>query len=210
MSNVNATGNKAYRGYGGGLYADIGAIITLSSSSWMNNSALDGGAIALESPGPHSIERCNFSYNQAFSRGGGMYLDKTVLRESSFLLLGFKNNSAGSGGGVFWTSESAAFVFNCTNCQLFNNSRYDIATNPVNYTLVQWPETFMSGVALSRSPPAAAYSLSALFNQSVTRVWPQIQMSDVYGQTAVLDNFTMCTLAPLNLSGIRPKASTPQ
>ncbi|EQC39865.1 hypothetical protein SDRG_02523 [Saprolegnia diclina VS20] len=188
-----ATNNSSPNGMGGGLFASHSARVSDTGSRWTLNTAKDGAAMALVSPGPHQTINATFFMNAAQRQGGGLYLDKGA-EMSAFTSLVVLNNSAMSGGGIFWVVDppSGAHFF-CDNCSLDNNEPTDVATSAVSVRVKAWPSSFSSDVPLTVGGNASAYVASALLTSPFS--WATVQTTDYYGHVARLDNATTCTLS---------------
>lgn len=85
----------------GGALLSNGGIVTIQHSTFLNNSATDGGALANRSEGWLTIENCTFEGNQADNttgRGGAVWnfsISDTWITNSTFY-----NNRAAQGGAV--------------------------------------------------------------------------------------------------------------
>jgi hypothetical protein len=98
-SSVN--GNTLFIGNGGGIYQDAGSTLTVTNSSVLNNQITvtgigsDGGGGGLYSLGTATIDRSDFSSNQATVGGGIFGLGTITVTRSSM-----SGNTANRGGGL--------------------------------------------------------------------------------------------------------------
>lgn len=97
--NAQFTGNVA-KNHGGVIYANC--TVNVSSSSFNDNVAANGGAISITGGGILSVNACTFSNNSASAEGGALRLDgKTTFGGETS---GFYGNSAKNGGAVYVAS----------------------------------------------------------------------------------------------------------
>ncbi len=106
--------NLSYTGYGGALSITSSANVTVTDSTFSNNSATKGGA-AIDNEGTLQITSSQFTNNSTDGRGGALSALGDITIESST----FNNNTAaGFGGG-------AIFQFSDPNATLtINNSSF--------------------------------------------------------------------------------------
>lgn len=131
-------------GRGGGLYMELsqGATkmnLTISSCSFVNNSAEYGGALYIKtrnvSRSNVSITDCNFTANRARVAGGGMHLRRSNNHNVKFLLTRcvFKRNCAQySGGMAIIGSRMRNDTVIVEDCHWINNSAHYAAAIEVS------------------------------------------------------------------------------
>lgn len=104
--------------FGGGIYANVGSVLTLTNCSVSDNSASVGGGI-FGNVATLTVTACTLSGNAAAAGGigfgGGIdsFFGRTTVIDSTVA-----NNSADSGGGI----ANADGVMTVTNCTLTGNS----------------------------------------------------------------------------------------
>ena len=95
--------------YGGGLYCD-GGNLTVSSCSFVGNSASFGGAICMHESTP-TMARCYLGGNRATLDGGALYVDLGSDPRVSACV--FENNEAAYAGGAARVLMSSPFFVSC-------------------------------------------------------------------------------------------------
>ncbi len=100
--------NTSPYGHGGGIYND-GGTLTVSNSTFSDNSARDGGGGILNSKGVVEVNNCLFSDNTTDGGGGAIhnYGGRLTVGKSTF-----SNNSASSGGAIY--SLAGGWVYPAT------------------------------------------------------------------------------------------------
>ncbi len=104
MDNCTFTGNNHYWN-GGGILALNGSLITLTNSTFDDNSAQYGAGIHLEGSAV-DLAQCLFDGNTASSRGGGVYVEWNATLTATGCT--FVNNSADTGSAIFIQSDANA------------------------------------------------------------------------------------------------------
>jgi len=117
ISNSTFANNSASSG-GGGLYNYQGTV-TISNSTFASNSASNGGGLL--NTGTATISNSTFASNSASSVGGGLYNNGGTATISSST---FASNSASNGGGLYnyggTTSLGGSIVAKNTGSDCFN------------------------------------------------------------------------------------------
>lgn len=104
LRNLQITRGSAGTSNGGAILGTDGATIVLDSVGVFNSSAASGaGALVLESGFLRATDS-TFGGNEAYNLGGGVSAAGTVVLDGA----AFVSNSAGQGGGVALTGESAS------------------------------------------------------------------------------------------------------
>ncbi len=108
-------------GSGGGIFVGNGATLLASNLALHDNSAAEGGAIALA--GTATLQNVELYNNQAQSYGGAIYQDGRLTIDSSSIysntvIGGF---SGGSGGGIFFIDGFGADL-EVTNSAIYSNT----------------------------------------------------------------------------------------
>ncbi|MFJ3231876.1 hypothetical protein [Streptomyces sp. NPDC086787] len=123
LSDSSVSGNRA-KGNGGGIEGNIfttgTAVTTLDSVTMTHNTAVNGGAIAMEGNGPLTVTNSTISANRTIEgSGGGVYLANG--RTNSFTGSHIDGNTAtasddnvASGGGLFNSNFGAVTTLNTT------------------------------------------------------------------------------------------------
>lgn len=89
-------------GYGGAVFADVGAVLVLSSCIFSLNSAFDGGAVFVSPFASAHVYSCSFISNRALTSGGcggGIYT--AGILELKKCIFGSNGAVKGFGGAVF-------------------------------------------------------------------------------------------------------------
>jgi CSLREA domain-containing protein len=94
ITNTLFISNAAPNNLGGALFSGLG-IITVTSSAFSTNSAMDGGAISLSGT-EFKISRSTFSGNSAIHFGGAIDSQGSLIIENSTIY----SNTAGRGGAL--------------------------------------------------------------------------------------------------------------
>jgi predicted outer membrane repeat protein len=109
----NKTTNAGPYGFGGAVLLTDSATGTITSSTFTQNQANEGGALDAHSGSVLNISNSSINSNSALYGGGGIYADGTLTQTNVTL----SGNSAGSGGGI--DNHGTA---NLTNGTLSSNS----------------------------------------------------------------------------------------
>ncbi len=107
ISNLTITnGDGSSSNFGGGIYVNLGAIVTLNNSTVSENSAISGGGIY--NSGTLTVTNSTLSGNTA-TYGGGFYNNQTATITGNL----FAGNTANDyGGGVYNFGNNATFTNN--------------------------------------------------------------------------------------------------
>jgi len=98
--------NRVEKGIGGGLYSSNVAMILVMNSQWMDNTAVDGGAVGVEETEMH-LSNVTFVRNTAV-RGGGLFAGKHATVAT--ITCAWMSNVAEQGGGVGAYMNSAVHL----------------------------------------------------------------------------------------------------
>lgn len=142
---------------GGGLYANFGAVATLTDATFTSNQAAAGGGVA-RFAATLTILNSSMTSNTATQNGGGLYNDSgpqptvggyTEIHDSTIAA-----NQAPLGGGMFNNAEA-----NLSNVTVLNNSGglYSSSTGAINRlhnTVLQNPGS--DNCVITGSAPASA------------------------------------------------------
>ena len=95
---ANSTFRNSQALFGGAIYADVGAAITLSNSSQLvHNQATIGGAIFCDNCQRLVLElQTELSFNRADTSGGAVFCDGCVLLTATDVLMTYNRSVAGS------------------------------------------------------------------------------------------------------------------
>ena len=101
------------------------SVVYIAGCEFLNNSAIEGGAISISTGGSVYVDDSYFHDNKAIlgRNGGAIYVDRGYLFVSNSI---FENNTAGDGGAIYLGFPSEATIINST---FINNS----ATGSSNY-----------------------------------------------------------------------------
>lgn len=97
----------------GGAVVSINSTTTILASRFERNSADIGGVIALYRGSLKILDKCKFSYNQAYSDGGviNIYQGRVSISKGN----SFNGNSAQNDGGVIYAFESDVLISGVNN-----------------------------------------------------------------------------------------------
>jgi len=118
VQNTAFTGNQAVgnKGYGGAVFADYGSAPSFSSSTFNENSARYGGAIACLTDAETNLDNCTVVNNTAQFLGGGIFAYSSNPKISSSIIAFQEGTGISAEGG-------ASPQITCTD--IFGNSRGD-------------------------------------------------------------------------------------
>ncbi|MGD8472960.1 MAG: choice-of-anchor Q domain-containing protein [Anaerolineae bacterium] len=102
-SGTGSVGDAGYRGEGGGLYANNGAVVTLRDSTIGYNAGLYGGGLYYTSGVVATVDNCTISGNIVDRTGGGIYNGAEVALTNSTLS---GNRAYVNGGGIYNSWEA--------------------------------------------------------------------------------------------------------
>ena len=109
FKNCTIGNNTAQIGLGGVLFAQIESSVSISGSSILNNTAINGGVVYVARNSSIIFNsNSNFANNQAHTNGGVVFLDENskILITSSM----FSYNEAGNNGGIVSTQNTGSVV----------------------------------------------------------------------------------------------------
>jgi predicted outer membrane repeat protein len=92
----NQTTNSGPYGFGGAVLLTDSATGTITSSTFTQNQANEGGALDVHSGSILNISNSSISSNTSINKGGGIYSEGTLTQTNVTL----SGNSAGTGGGI--------------------------------------------------------------------------------------------------------------
>eukprot|EP00277_Geminigera_cryophila_P029933 CAMPEP_0173058104 /NCGR_PEP_ID=MMETSP1102-20130122/1155_1 /TAXON_ID=49646 /ORGANISM="Geminigera sp., Strain Caron Lab Isolate" /LENGTH=631 /DNA_ID=CAMNT_0013923783 /DNA_START=73 /DNA_END=1964 /DNA_ORIENTATION=+ len=118
-TNCTFHNNSADSGLGGAMSIVMQSQCELEGSSFKDNSADSGGAIAISSESTVTVSKCDFSYNAATKWGGAMAM--TAQSVVTMVLSHLTLNSAAKGGALASESAKATII----GCDLILNSATD-------------------------------------------------------------------------------------
>ncbi len=86
---ANSSVSNSQALFGGAIYADVGAVITISNTQLFQNQAVtDGGALFCDNCAQLHLEsQTNFSFNSAEGAGGAVYCDGCIVMTATAVLL---------------------------------------------------------------------------------------------------------------------------
>lgn len=115
---VTFTGNGAVgnKGYGGAVFADFGAEPISQQSTYADNTARYGGALACLSTAATNLENCTLAGNSATILGGGLFVYNATPRINSTIIVFQDGTGISAEGG-------AAPEITCSD--IYGNSRGD-------------------------------------------------------------------------------------
>lgn len=118
ISNNSPLNFEILYGWGGGIYVDAGASLTIDGSTISNNTVYgDGGGIYIFGSSNLTITNSTLSGNIAQSNGGGLYnaaVTTTATLENVTVAAnkaGTNSTVKGNGGGIYWSGGSL-FIHN--------------------------------------------------------------------------------------------------
>ncbi len=118
ISTAMFDGNQAAgtKGYGGAVFADLGSTPVFQQSTYINNVARYGGAIACLEEAETNLENCTVTRNEAQLLGGGMFIYNAEPRINGTIIAFQEGTGITAEGG-------AAPVVTCSD--IFGNTRGD-------------------------------------------------------------------------------------
>ncbi len=104
--------NSSLFNSGGGVHVEISASPTLSNSTFRENQAIGGGAIALSILSSTSIEHCRFQDNLGISFGGA--ISASGFSDSKIFHSDFMENESVNGGAIFIQQNTDVQFTSCS------------------------------------------------------------------------------------------------
>jgi len=104
---VNGDVDSVFDAYGGAIWIDGGARLSIVNSTFSNNGALKGGAVYAGEGTQVSIDSSTFSGNTALNDGGAIF----TFGQLSIVDSTFADNSAGEGGAIFVAGDEGGAIY---------------------------------------------------------------------------------------------------
>ncbi|DBA90089.1 TPA: hypothetical protein ACH3X1_003408 [Trebouxia sp. C0004] len=190
IANSILSNNEAL--FGGALYADVGADVTLSNSQVIGNHAVtDGGAVFCDNCQQLHLElQTDMRSNTAEGGGGAVYCDACILLTVNAIMM--TGNSAGANGGALVISGNGYTLSNISESTFASNTAAQTESTPST-------EGAADGGAVSISGGASLVSHNRFWNNSAAGHGGAVAYEDdcftVYDTTEAL-YFLWSQLAP--------------
>jgi hypothetical protein len=197
LTNSTFRSNAAQQG-GGAVFVTESGQARVNGCGFQANTAARGGAVHVAATFATRIEKSTFTDNVASARGGALYyasIGGVTTRE-----IDCRKNQAKSGGCLFWVTYNTTLrstLVPCTDCITANNTKYEVATNTRNVTVMWWPTNVTSGVATMEPRDEESFTPINTTEKSLSDtklIWPRLQAVDLYNQIEVLDTVTECAV----------------
>jgi hypothetical protein len=152
ITNCVFANNSADGGIGGAIYS-FGVKFIIANSTFSNDTAKQGGAIAITSLS-YSLINCVFNNNVATTKGGDLIHNSVVPTITNCT---FSNSTAVTGGGAIYNLASNAIISNCIfwgNTTQTGIADIDtLASSPViTYSFLQHPFPGAGNITGATSP----------------------------------------------------------